>query len=338
VAGLLSILRALARAVWRQVRSLSSFTGNNLFLFVLLVMYQQWQSGLPFLMLFAVLLLGPLSGDPFQKIPSDRLALWPLTLRQRIVLRLGSLALSPMFWIALPFLFFAGGLPVAILLIAVALLIQLAMGLWSHLKSGKPRSRALWRVPKFPGRIGGLIQKDLRQIFSVLDFYAALLLALSAAAYRWFSRHPDPDASVIMALVVVIALSTYAQNLFGLDFPAGISRYRLLPLRGREILLSKSISFLAVALVLVAPLAPVAGFAASITALAIGQYSSVLHMQPAVRWRFCSGTMSGAFFQVFLLAAVGVASARSSAWYLALALAGFLASLWYSGRLWDRNI
>jgi hypothetical protein len=61
-------------------------------------------------------------------------------------------------------------------------------------------------------------------------------------------------------------------------------------------------------------------------------------MQPAVRWRFCSGTMSGAFFQVFLLAAVGVASARSSAWYLALALAGFLASLWYSGRLWDRNI
>jgi predicted permease len=338
VAGLLSILIALARAVWREVRSLSSFTGNNLFLFVLLVMYQQWQSGLLFLMLFAVLLLGPLSGDPLQKIPADRLALWPLTLRRRLALRFGSLALSPILWISLPFLFAAGGLLIATLVIAAALLIQLTIGVWNYLTSGKPRWRAVWRVPELPGRRGGLIRKDLRQILSILDSYAALLLALSAMSYRWFSNHPDPDASMIMALVVVIALSTYAQNLFSLDFPSGIARYRLLPLRGREILMSKAISFLAIVAVLVVPLAPLAGFAAGLTALAVGQPASVLKMQPGMRWRFCSGTMSVAFVQVFLLAAVGVATARSSAWYLALALAGFLVSLWRSGRIWDRNI
>jgi len=300
-------------------------------------MYQQWQSGLFFLVIFAVLLLGPLSGDPLQAIPADRLAVWPLTLRQRLALRVGSLALIPMFWIALPFLFYAGGLSIAILLIAVALVIQLAIVLWNHATSGKPRWRALWRVPKLPGRLGGLVQKDFRQMLSVLDTYAAVLLAVPAMFYRWFG-HPDADASMIMALVVVIALSTYAQNLFGLDFPSGIARYRLLPLRGREILLSKDISFLAAVLVLTAPLAPFAGFAAGLTALAAGHPASVLKMQPATRWRFSSGVMSVAFFQVFLLVAVGVATARSSVWFLALALAGYLASLWHSGRIWDRNI
>ncbi len=338
MAGLLSILRALARLVWRQVRSLSSFTSNNLFLFVLLVMYQQWQSGLAFLMLFAILLLGPLSGDPLQNAPRDRLALWPLSLHQRIALRFGSLALSPMFWIALPFLFYAGGISVAILLIAIALAIQLAVGLWNHLTAGKSGSLARWRIPELPGRLGGLIQKDLRHILSVLDTYAALLMALGAASYRWLSPHPDPDASMIMALVVVIALSTYAQNLFGLDFPAGIARYRLLPLRGREILIAKSVSFLVAVAILAAPLAPLAGLAAGLTALAVGQPASILNMQPVARWRFTSGTASVAFLQVFLLVAIGVATARSSAWYLALAAAGFLGSLWYSGRIWDRNI
>lgn len=338
MAGLLSILSALARVVWRQIRSLSSFTGNNLFLFMLLVMYQQWQSGLLFLMLFAVLLLGPLSGDPLQKIPADRLGLWPLTFGQRLVLRFASLALSPMFWIALPFLFYAGGVSVAALLIALALVIQLAMGVWSHLARKKPGSRPRWRWPNFPGRFGGLVRNNLRQMLSVFDSYAALLLALGASAYRWLGSRPDPDASMIMALVVVIALSTYAQNLFGLDFPGGIERYRLSPLRGREILASKSVVFLALVALLTTPLAPVAGFAAGLTALAVGGPTSVTKMQPAARWRFSSGTASVAFVQVFLLAAVGVATARSSAWYLALAAAGFLASLWHSGRLWDRNI
>jgi hypothetical protein len=143
---------------------------------------------------------------------------------------------------------------------------------------------------------------------------------------------------MIMALVVVIALSTYAQNLFGLDLPSGIARYRLLPLRGREILMSKAVSFLAMVVVLVALLAPLAGLAAGLTALAVGQAASVLKMQPGMRWCFSSGTMSVALIQVFLLVAVGVATARSSAWYLALALAGFLVSLWRSGRIWDRNI
>ena len=90
MAGPFAILSALARSVWRDLRTFSSISGNNIALFVVIVMYQQTQSVAFFLMILGVLLLGPLSGDPLRKVPPDRLALWPLSTRQRIGLRLGS--------------------------------------------------------------------------------------------------------------------------------------------------------------------------------------------------------------------------------------------------------
>ncbi len=165
------------------------------------------------------------------------------------------------------------------------------------------------------------------------------MLALGGALYRIFGARPDSDAFLILALVVVIALSTYGQCLFGLDLPWGLARYRVLPLRGYQILLAKDLAFLCVAAVLVAPLAFLPGLAGALVALAVGHHASVLQPLVQTRWRFTGGTLwPRGFFQVFALVAVGVAAGRASLGYLGLALGVWLASLWYYGRRWDKGI
>ncbi len=338
MAGFLTILGALARSVWRELRTFSSISGNNLALFIVLVMYQQPQSIVFFVMVVAALLLGPLAGDPLRKIPAERMAVWPLTVGERVSLRLGSLALSPVMWVAAPFLFVAGGASFAVLMIGGALAIQIALALWNHFTAGRTRSIGLRWTPKLPGRLGGLVQKNIRQMLSTLDFWAALLLAVSGTAYRLFGRGADPDAFMILSLVVVIALSTYGQCLFGLDLPSGMARYRVLPLRGFEILLAKDMAFLLVAAVLVAPLAFLPGLAGALAAVAVGHHGSVGRPIVQTRWRFTGGVIfPTGFLQVFPLVAVGVATARGSVSYLGLAAAAYAGSVWYYGREWDRG-
>jgi len=336
VAGLLAILAALARAVWRDLRTFSTLTGNNFFLVVALIMIGQWQSGLFFIALFGILLLVPLAGDPMRKIPPDRLTLWPLTRGQRIALRLSSPALTPLVWLAVPFLFRAAGIPVALGLIGSALAIQVLLATWRHIMTRRPPMRPFRLVPAPPGKLGGLIQKNGRQLLSVLDTYVALLLCVAAIAFRIASPKLDPEAGVILSLLAALALSTQAQCMFGLDLPWGIVRYRLLPLRGREILFAQDVPFFVVLLILVLPLAPLPGLAAGLVALGLGHHASVLQPMQQHRWRFTGGALFPfGFFQVILMMATGVAVARQSAWYLAAAVAFYLGSLWYCGRRWD---
>ncbi|HEV2689752.1 MAG TPA: hypothetical protein VGV35_14415 [Bryobacteraceae bacterium] len=333
MAGLAAILNALARSVWRDVRSFQSVSGNNFVLFVILVSYQQPESIYFFALILALLLLGPLSADPMRKIPPDRLAAWPLSFGQRMTLRLTTPALTPILWMAIVFFVAGKQAGVALILVALGLAMQLATGLWSHLRAGRPPLSAFRLVPRFPGRLGGLVQKDLRQILSVLDPYIALALTASCLAYRFLSRNPDPEALLILTLVVTIALSTYAQSLFGLDLPSGVVRYRIFPLRGYEILFAKDIAFLIVLLVVVLPLNPLPGIAAGLIALAAGHHASVLQPRQQTRWRFTAGILIPiGLLQVIPMTAIGVAVARSSIWYLALAVAAYLASLAYYGR------
>jgi hypothetical protein len=339
VAGLITSLKALARVVWRDLRTFNTIGGNNFFLVAALIMLGQWQSGLFFVAVFGILLLVPLSGDPLRKIPVDRLTLWPLPKAERIALRLSSPALTPLVWIAIPFLFHAAGFPLALALIALALIVQMLLATWRHIMARRPPWTPFRYVPKPPGKLGGLVQKNVRQLLSVLDTYVALVLSLVCISYRLFTRHPDPEASVILALLIALALSTQAQCLFGLDLPWGILRYRLLPLRGYEILLAQDAAFLVILLILVAPLAPLPGLAAGLVALGLGHHASVLRPMQQHRWRFTGGTIFPfGFLQVILMLSTGVAVARQSVWYLALALAFCLGSLWYYGRRWDTGI
>src|SRR5205823_12599907 len=104
--------------------------------------------------------------------------------------------------------------------------------------------------PNLPGPLNHLVRKNLREILSTLDFYCALILSLSAAGLRAAGAAMPADAFMAMALLVVLALASYAQCLFGLDGEGGLGRYGLLPLKGWRMLAAKDAAFLLVALAL----------------------------------------------------------------------------------------
>jgi hypothetical protein len=85
---------------------------------------------------------------------------------------------------------------------------------------------------------GELVRKNMRELLSTLDFYVALLLSLTGLAYRVARLGLPPEAYRDLGLLVLLALCTYTQCLFGLD-GGGLARYRLLPLRGGQILLPR---------------------------------------------------------------------------------------------------
>ena len=323
---MVSIVRYLSRAARRDLASFRSLQVNNLFLFVALLIYGAFESGLaprsayPFLLLLGLLMLFPLSSDPLDRAPAVRLAVWPLTRRERLALRTASLALSPVLW-----------LTVLLLLVTVPvqalMFLALAVAIHAAVEFGKAPSRVVI-VPRWAG---GFVQNSVRQILSLLDVYVALLLSAGGTAYRFFHPHPDPQAFPILAMLVALALSTWTQSLFGLDSASSMTRYRVMPLRGVRILWAKDIALLGILVMLVLPLDLRAGLTFGLAALAVGHIPSVLLNLPQTRWRFAGGRL------IFGVVQVLIATALANGGFLAIAAAGWLLSLYLCGRWWDRH-
>jgi hypothetical protein len=332
VAGIASVLRALGRAVWRDLRTLQSISGNNFFLLVLLLM-QQMESALFFLLILGVLVLFPLSADPLRKIPEDRLGLWPLSSKQMVAIRVGSVVFSPVAWITVGLVVATQRVAVAAWFLLAAVLVQVLMAVAARLSGwGETGRFGLAWCPNL------LVRKNLRQMLSTLDPYIALILTLAVVCYRVFSKAVDPAAFPVLTVVVVLSLSTYAQCLFGLDGPPGMGRYRLMPIRGWQVLLAKDVAFLMVAIPLVLPLRPLAGLGAASVALAIGHHTSVLQPIAQQRWRFTSGVVvPNGLVQAFFLVSAGVTVDRQGPQFLILCGAAYLGSLWYYGRVWEKG-
>lgn len=318
------ILRAVARAMRRDAGSFAALKINNFFFFVLLLIAGNVSSGLPprsaypFLLLMGFLLLFPLSSDPLAKIPPMRSAAWPLAGSQRTALRIATAAISPLFWLALVlFLRTAPSLGFAFLGMAAAM--QAAIALVRFTPSARGRSFG-WAIP---GKLGPLITAAARQMLQVLDTYVAILIALGGCLYRFCFRAPDPAAYPIFSLLIALALSTYAQCLFDLDSQSARTRYRLLPVQPREILLAKDAAFLGLLLLLTLPLSPVAGMTFGFTALAIGHFPA-LPRNPQYRWRFLGGRFVIGAAQVSCGAAFGLAAANTSLVFTLLPLGGYL--------------
>ena len=346
MAALGAILRALRRAVARDLGTLQSIKVNNLFLFVALLAYGALNSGQPpksaepFFVLLGFLLLFPLSSDPLGKIPPSRLALWPLTARQRAGLRFASLALSPVTWIGVLILLKTAQPVAALAFCGLAAGIQGLAVFSRRAARHNPHWDLLRDIPVLPGRLGGLVRKNLREMLSLMDPYAALLLSLGGGAYRIFGAHPDPEAFAIIGLLVALTMSTYTQSLFGLDLASstsgGMTRYHLLPLDGWQILLAKDIAFLSVLFVLLLPLDPAPGLTFGLAALALGHHSSVLLELPQEPWRFTGGRLLpvGAL-QAVGGVALGFLEYEQGPVWLALAASGFVVSVFYYGRRWE---
>lgn len=324
-----AILKSLATAYRRDQKSLESVVGNNFFLVTALLLQK---AGIFIYLLIGFVLLFPLSTDPLRKIPVSRLALWPLSRRDHWILRAVSPWVNPISWVVAGLAVWAARGHVTFGLWA------LVAGLFASgfVLSDLPLApgRAIWlRVPNFPGAWNQLVRKNVREILSTLDFYCAVLLCLSAIAFRLAGIQLPAEALVAITVLSILALSSYAQCLFGLDGEGGLKRYRLLPLRGWQILAAKDAAFLLIATLLALPVAPLAGIAAALIALALGHSPSVTQPRDQIRWRFSTGVNLG----FGLLQAAAMAMAASATYYtsplVALACVPVWAgSLWYYGR------
>ncbi len=328
-----AILGALWRALRRDQKSIESIAGNNFF-WVTVILLQE--AGTFIYLLLGLILLFPLSTDPLRKVPASRLALWPLDQRERWTLRLASPWVNPMSWLlAAGAAFVARGKVSVGLWGAVAGLIVAAFVIsalpWKAV-------RGSWRaIPQFPGALNQLIRKNLREMLSTLDFYCALLLSLAALAFRVWGKLPE-EAMLPMTALMAIALSSYAQCLFGLDGDSGLERYRLMPVRGWQVLAAKDAAYLALAIPLALTLSPIAGAAGALAALAVGHQATVKRQKPQARWRFSAGAPLMEGLTQAALIAMAAAAVMHSLWFAPVCVAAWAASLWWYGRMWDSDL
>jgi len=298
-------------------------------LLLFLLLWGAFQSGVepasakPLLLLFTVLLLFPLSSTPLSRIPEERLGAWPIGRGQRVCLGVCSLVLSPILWIALLIVGMSRNWTLGLFFVGAAVVIQAMASI-----SGRFQAQPLRALPRMPGKLGGLMQVYLRELCTVLDVYAALLLSLGGVLTRTWSP--------VVGMVIAFTLSTYAQCLFGLELESSaMLRYGLLPLRGWEILLAKDAVWFAIVAILVAPFGLGAGLAFGFVSLAIGHHTSLFVWAPQVRWRFTGGRVLAGFLQCLFGFVFGFATFQRGAAFLLAAGAVWLASLWCYGRVWD---
>jgi hypothetical protein len=319
-----AILRALVQAVRRDLAGFGPLRTNNFFLFVFLLVWGAARSGVepasayPFLALLAAMVLFPVSSDPLEKIPRVRLALWPLDRRQRMRLRLAALALSPVVWLAMALVAWAGRsvlLPLGALTAAVVL------------RAAAPRAAPRFvigrAVPRLPGADGILVALHLRAMLTALDTWLATAIAALGAGFRIAAPDADPASGRILAILVGIALSTLAQCSSGLE----ATRYRLLPAAGWRVILARDAAFLLVLALLTAALDPRTGLVFGMAALAAGRYPSLHSRLRVERWRFAGGRV---LFGVLQMIGGGVLAFGGSAGALIAVAAWGLSVLWGS--------
>ena len=314
MARLAAILAAVARGMLRDSGSLLPVRGNNFVLALLLV-----GPGAGFLLLLlGALLLLPLIADPLSRIPRERLALWPLSDRERWILRGASLALSPLTWIAVAAVVWQAGW-------------QLGLGALALLALAPLLTRESPFLPRWPP-VTGFVSKHLRDLLTLFDVWLAALLAIAALLAGRFLPDVDPAMPFVLSLLVVLALSTTALNHFGMGHPETLVRERMLPCPAWRIILGRNAAFLLIAIACVLPLSPLPGTAAALAAVAAGNIASLAAPVPLRRWRLAeSGSMIVGVQQGVALLAAGVMTERTTPWALLVVAVIWVASVVIAG-------
>lgn len=335
MARIAAVLGALLRLSWREIRTDHSIAGNNLLL-ILILMLGSAAIAFP-LILFGGLLLAAVSMHPLSKVPADRLHTWPITRHDRILLQVCGIGLNPAVLILLPLLLIPAVRPLAAYLLAGVIILQLAAGVLSGRLPQEQHATLRVRVPPIPGRVGELIRKDVRQLFTYLDVWVSAAFCLGATIYRFAAEAPDPEAYTVVSCLAAVIMGTSAQCLFGLDGPGGFTRYRLLPLRGWQILGAKGGAWLLLLALQTVLLSPIAALSAGLIALAMGHHQSVRRPLPQKRWRFSNGSlvMLG-LAQATLAMSAGLLAARSQPTILAACVVAYGISVFVYGNRWER--
>lgn len=344
MAAFVAVLKAVRLSIRRDLGTFLSIRFNNLFLFAVLLAYTSAISGMrpiasiPFFLLLLLIILFPLSSDPLSRIPPTRTVLWPLTKRQWMALRIASLGLSPILWLALLIFLLTRRFVFALLFLLAAATVHGLSFLGARLTSKLPQFNPYRHIPQFPGCLGGLVRHNIREILSILDFYAALLLSVGTLLYRFVGYHPVNEAYPALAMMAALALSTWTQCCFGLDFASGFTRYKLLPLRGWQVLATKDTAFIIILLILILPAGSgiLAGLTFGFVVIASGRYPSLALRLPLQRWRFASGDLRFTVLQFVIAPTSGFAANRTSPWFLGVAVALYLISLAWGGWYFEK--
>ncbi|MBI1357029.1 MAG: hypothetical protein GC160_22035 [Acidobacteria bacterium] len=337
MAGVAAVLVAAARLVRRDFARLGGLPANNFVIFGLILANQGGNNWF-FSILIGLVLLLALSVDPLSSFPAARRASWPLTPAARRVVRLGALATTPTVWILVGLFVWRGAEAVVREAVAAAAVggLLVALGSWALRRA--PQRNPLALLPAPPGLLGPLWLKDLRQMLRTLDAGCAMAVSLVGCAGRFWVGL-DWDGRMTMAVLVVIALSSYAQRLFGPDAVAGLDRYRIAPIRGWQALGSKAAAFVTVGVALTLPLDPLSGLASSLAAVAVGFHPSTSRFAPLPPWSLAGAVLlPHSLTQGVLLIGAAVVVARQTPLALAPIAAGaVIAAFWY-GRRFERRL
>ena len=135
-------------------------------------------------------------------------------------------------------------IPVTTLLVSGAIVWSLL--LWSFVRSlyGEATEQIARRstsIAWLPGRLGPLVQKEQRSVRTVLDLWMGFLPVLAAAA---LSLSISLSSTVRQAIFVIVCImnANVTLNCLGLDRPAGLTRYLILPIRGSDLFLAKNVA------------------------------------------------------------------------------------------------
>jgi len=219
-------------------------------------------------------------------------------------------------------------------------------------------------IARLPGRLGPLVQKEQRRIVTVLDIWMGLLPVVFAVA---LSFSISLSSTVRQAIVVIVcALNINATlNCLGLDRPAGLTRYLILPIRGRDLLMAKNVSAMVIMTMQLALVLAIGAWQSGVMQLggdvlvaivvllahlAWGNLVSVFEPRRAEPRKFSSGgdpvTM---VVSVFVGSAPGVAvivllgngspvSPLAIAAIVLLTIAAYYGSLQFAGRSFERRV
>ena len=143
---------------------------------------------------------------------------------------------------------YAMAVPVATLLVSGAAVWYLL--LWSfrrrlHGGTSERTARRATSIARLPGRLGPLVQKEQRSVSRVLDLWMGLLLVLAAAALSLAASLSSTFRQAIFVIVCALNVNV-TLNCLGLDRPAGLTRYLILPIRGKDLFLAKNVAVMVV--------------------------------------------------------------------------------------------
>ena len=257
--------------------------------------------------------------------------------------------------------------PVTALLVSGALVWSLL--LWSFVRSlyderTETTARRATSIARLPGRLGPLVHKEQRSIRTVLDLWMGFLPVIAAAALSLSISLSPTIRQAILAIVCVLNANVIL-NCLGLDRPAGLLRYLIFPIRGKDLLFAKNVAVMVVVALQFAPLLAIGAWQSGLMQLAAeivvatvlllahlawGNLVSVFEPRRTEPHRFASGgdrvaALVSALIGsapgvagIVLLLSKAVATMLSIAAIIVWASAAYSGSLRYAGRSFERRI